>query len=359
MQSIVHVSLAGLSSGMFIWLVASGLTLIFGVLGVLNFAHGSFYMLGAYVCFTLMKHLGPHFWLGLLLGPLVVAAVGWAVERFFLRHVYHLALPYQLLLTFAFVLIFDDLVTLLWGAASIRPPVAAGLAGSVLIAGRKFPVYSLFVIAVGPLVALGLWALLEKTWAGRIVRAAASEREMAAAIGVPVPALFSGVFAFGCWVGALGGALLLLRLRFVLLRALRRTLLLALRLRARLALVRRPLRRLARARRAGRPRRRARRGILLRSWFRPRGEAQGLRRGCLSGMRQLHHGPQRDVPQMHDLRRHHWLQLSMRDDAYPRTPGLPTVGCLKANHRRQLWLLRKRLLRRRLLRRRSSKQVRA
>lgn len=207
MQSIVHVSLAGLSSGMFIWLVASGLTLIFGVLGVLNFAHGSFYMLGAYVCFTLMKHLGPHFYLGLLLGPLAVAAVGWAMERFFLRRVYHLALPYQLLLTFAFVLIFDDLVTLLWGGASIRPPVAAGLDGSVLIVGRKFPVYSLFVIAVGPLVALGLWALLERTWAGRIVRAAASEREMAAAIGVPVPALFSGVFAFGCWVGALGGAL--------------------------------------------------------------------------------------------------------------------------------------------------------
>ncbi len=207
MQSIVHVSLAGLSSGMFIWLVASGLTLIFGVLGVLNFAHGSFYMLGAYVCFTLMKHLGPHFWLGLLLGPLVVAAVGGGVERFVLRHVYHLALPYQLLLTFAFVLIFDDLVTILWGAASIRPPIAAGLDGSVLIVGRKFPVYSLFIIGVGPLVALGLWALLEKTWAGRIVRAAASEREMAAAIGVPVPALFSGVFAFGCWVGALGGAL--------------------------------------------------------------------------------------------------------------------------------------------------------
>ncbi len=207
MESIVHVALAGLSSGMFIWLVASGLTLIFGVLGVLNFAHGSFYMLGAYVCFTLMKHLGPHFYLGLLLGPLAVAAVGWLMERFFLRRVYQLALPYQLLLTFAFVLIFDNLVTILWGAGSIRPPVAAGLAGSVLVAGRKFPVYSLFIIAVGPLVALGLWALLERTWAGRIVRAASSDREMAAAIGVPVPALFSGVFAFGCWVGALGGAL--------------------------------------------------------------------------------------------------------------------------------------------------------
>lgn len=207
MESIVHVCLAGLSSGMFIWLVASGLTLIFGVLGVLNFAHGSFYMLGAYVCFTLTKHLGASFYLALLLGPLAVAAIGWLVERFFLRHVYHLTLPYQLLLTFAFVLIFDNLVTILWGAGSIRPPVAAGLDGSVLVAGRKFPVYSLFIIAAGPLVALGLWGLLERTWAGRIVRAASSDREMAAAIGVPVPALFSGVFAFGCWVGALGGAL--------------------------------------------------------------------------------------------------------------------------------------------------------
>lgn len=207
MQSIVHVSLAGLSSGMFIWLVASGLTLIFGVLGVLNFAHGSFYMLGAYVSFAIMKHLGPHFYLGLLLAPLVVCAIGWLMERFFLRRVYHLALPYQLLLTFAFVLVFDNLVTIIWGAGSIRPPMAPGLEGSVLVVGRKFPVYSLFIIAVGPLVALGLWALLDRTWAGRIVRAASSDREMAAAIGVPVPALFSAVFAFGCWVGALGGAL--------------------------------------------------------------------------------------------------------------------------------------------------------
>ena len=80
MESIVHVCLAGLSSGMFIWLVASGLTLIFGVLGVLNFAHGSFYMLGAYCCFSVLRHLGAHFWLGLLLGPLVVCAVGYVVE---------------------------------------------------------------------------------------------------------------------------------------------------------------------------------------------------------------------------------------------------------------------------------------
>ncbi|MFZ5585639.1 MAG: branched-chain amino acid ABC transporter permease [Thermodesulfobacteriota bacterium] len=207
LQSIVHVCLAGLSQGMFIWLVASGLTLIFGVLGVLNFAHGSFYMLGAYFCFTLLRALGDNFWWGLLLGPLCVAAAGWVVERFFLRRVYGLELPYQLLLTFAFVLLFDDLVKIFWGAASIGTPPAPGLADSVSILGRSFPVYNLFVIAVGPLVALGLWALLERTWAGRIIRASSSDREMASALGVKVPALFTAVFVFGTWLGAMGGGL--------------------------------------------------------------------------------------------------------------------------------------------------------
>lgn len=207
MQSFVHICLAGLSSGMFIWLVASGLTLIFGVLGVLNFAHGSFYMLGAYFCFTVLRHLGTNFWLGLLLGPLFVCAAGYLVERFFLRRVYPLALPYQLLLTFAFVLVFDNLVKIVWGAGSLSPPTLNLFGGSVPIAGRKFPLYNLFVIAVGPLVALGLWAMLEKTWWGRIIRAAASDREMASALGVRVPVLFTSVFVFGCWLGAVGGGL--------------------------------------------------------------------------------------------------------------------------------------------------------
>jgi branched-subunit amino acid ABC-type transport system permease component len=208
MQSIVHVVLAGLSAGMFIWLVASGLTLIFGVLGVLNFAHGSFYMLGAYVSFTLVKVLAPHFYLALLFGPLAVCLAGLVVERFFLRPVYRLELPYQLLLTFAFVLIFDNVVKLVWGGGALAPPAGLGpLRGSVSILGRNFPVYSLFVIAVGPLVALALWAVLERTWIGRIVRAASSDREMASALGVRVPALFTGVFVFGTWLGGVGGAL--------------------------------------------------------------------------------------------------------------------------------------------------------
>jgi len=207
LESIVHVCLAGLSKGMFIWLVASGLTLIFGVLGVLNFAHGSFYMLGAYFCYTVLSLMGDNFWFGLILGPLCVCVVGYVVERFFLRYVYHLALPYQLLLTFAFVLLFDDLVKVIWGAGSIGSPMIPGLAGSVSIMGRYFPTYNLFIIVIGPLVALGMWALLEKTWWGRIIRASSSDREMASAIGVKVPLLFTGVFVFGTWLGALGGGL--------------------------------------------------------------------------------------------------------------------------------------------------------
>jgi branched-subunit amino acid ABC-type transport system permease component len=207
LQSIIHVILAGLSTGMFIWLVASGLTLIFGVLGVLNFAHGSFYMLGAYFCFTVLKYMGANFWLGLILGPLCVCVTGFIVERFFLRYVYHIALPYQLLLTFAFVLIFDNLVKIVWGAGSISPPALAALGGSVDVLGRKFPMYNILIIVVGPLVALALWGLIEKTWWGRIIRASSSDREMASAIGVRVPALFTSVFVFGTWLGALGGGL--------------------------------------------------------------------------------------------------------------------------------------------------------
>ena len=206
-QSLVHVCLAGISAGMFIWLVASGLTLIFGVLRVLNFAHGSFYMLGAYVCFAVLRAMGGNFWLGLAFGPLVVGLVGYVVERFLLRHVYDLELPYQLLLTFALVLIFDDLVKMIWGAGSTSSPAVPGLSGSVSILGRPFPVYNLFIIAIGPLVALGLYALLEKTWWGRIIRAASSDREMASAIGVKVPALYTAVFVFGAWLSAMGGAL--------------------------------------------------------------------------------------------------------------------------------------------------------
>lgn len=207
LESLIHVSLTGISAGMFIWLVASGLTLIFGVLRVLNFAHGSFYMLGAYLCYTCLRYMGVDFWLGVIIGPLIVCVVGYAMERYLLRQVYDLELPYQLLLTFAMVLIFDELVKMIWGAGSIGSPTVPGLSGSIQIAGRNFPVYNIFIMVVGPLVAIGLWAFLEKSWWGRLIRAAAADREMAAAIGVRVPALYTAVFVFGAWLSAVGGAL--------------------------------------------------------------------------------------------------------------------------------------------------------
>jgi branched-subunit amino acid ABC-type transport system permease component len=195
---------------MFLFLIASGLSLIFGVLGVLNFAHGSLYMLGAYMSYTIASvFLGSSlsFWLALVLGSLAVALVGAIIEAAFLRPVYRREELDQLLVTYALVLVIGDLVKLVWGTenrSGSRPPM---LAGSIDIAGRAFPTYNLFVLALGPLVALGLWVLLRRTRFGRLIRAAANDREMVGVIGVDVSRLFTGVFALGAWLGGLGGGL--------------------------------------------------------------------------------------------------------------------------------------------------------
>jgi branched-subunit amino acid ABC-type transport system permease component len=207
MKTFLFQGLVGLSEAMYLWLVAAGLSLIFGVLRVTNFAHGSLYMLGAYATFYFFGLLGNNFWLGLAVGPLVVAGVGLLMERFFLRLVYRLEVAYQLLLTFAFVLIFNDLVKMIWGPIYRVPPTPAGLDGSITILGLPYPTYNLFIIAVGPLVALGLWFLLEKTRWGRLIVASASDKEMANALGINVPRLYTLVFMLGAWLAALGGAL--------------------------------------------------------------------------------------------------------------------------------------------------------
>jgi len=207
LETLAFQGLVGLSLGMYIWLVAAGLTLIFGVLGVLNFAHGSLYMLGAYCTFTLLGIFKQNFWLAVVVGPALVALVGLVMERFFIRHVYRLEVAYQLLLTFGFVLILDDLVKMIWGPIYMVPSLPRGFEGAVWMFGRPFPVYNLFVISVGPVVALVLWLALDHTWWGRMVRAAASDREMASAIGINVPRVFTSVFLVGSWLGALGGAL--------------------------------------------------------------------------------------------------------------------------------------------------------
>ncbi len=207
LEKLAFQGLIGLSTAMYLWLLAAGLTLIFGVAGVLNFAHGSLFMLGAYFAFTFYGVLGMNFWLAIALSLLSVSAIGFIMERFFLRYIYQLDLPYQLILTFGFILIFDDTVKMVWGGVAMIPPIPNFLEGSISVFGRPYPVYNLFIIVAGLLVALGLWLFLDKTWWGRMVRAAASDREMASAIGINIPLLFSMVFVFAAMLAALGGAL--------------------------------------------------------------------------------------------------------------------------------------------------------
>lgn len=210
MSFIVVQILNGLTTAMFLFLIASGLSLIFGVLGVLNFAHGSLYMVGAYFVFTLLVILmksPEYFWLAIILAPIAVATIGGAMERGLLRRLYRLEVLYQLLLTYAVILIASDAVKGIWGATNQAVPRPAVLAGSVDIMGHAFPSYNILVLAVGPLVLAGIWYVLHRTRWGRIVRAAASDREMISALGVNVGRVFTTVFVFGALLAGLGGAL--------------------------------------------------------------------------------------------------------------------------------------------------------
>jgi len=207
LEKLVFQGLIGLSFSMYLWLLAAGLTLVFGVLGVLNFAHGSFFMLGAFAAFTFYEKLGINFFLSILLSLVSVGIIGVIFERFFLRKIYNLDLPYQLILTFGFILIFDDLVKMIWGGVAMIPPMPSFLEGNLSILGRPYPFYNLFIIIAGLAVAFLLWITLEKTWWGRMIRASASDREMAGAIGVNIPFLFTTVFVFSAMLAALGGAL--------------------------------------------------------------------------------------------------------------------------------------------------------
>ena len=206
MESFIINLLNGLSWGMLLFLIAVGLTTVFGVLGVLNFAHGSFFMLGAYLCMQIM-HVVPSFWLGLLVGPLAVALLGVVVERLLLRRVYGRDITFQLLLTFAVLLILDDAVRIIWGPGYhvVDPPTI--LAGVFSILDRTYPVYRLFLVVAGPLIGITLWAFFQLSRWGKIVRAAAVDQEMAEGVGIRVPSLFTAVFALGTWLAAIGGAL--------------------------------------------------------------------------------------------------------------------------------------------------------
>ena len=205
--------LNGLASASSLFFVAAGLSLIFGVTRIVNFAHGSLFMAGIYIAYTLVERLGPSigYWPSLVLAALAVGALGALIEVLLLRRIYKAPELFQLLATFALVLVLKDATLWLWGPEELLGPRAPGLAGSVAIGGRQFPTYDLFLMAAGPVVLALLWLLLTRTRFGTLVRAATQDREMVSALGVNQAWLFTSVFALGALLAGLGGALQLPR----------------------------------------------------------------------------------------------------------------------------------------------------
>src|SRR6516225_3595702 len=201
--------LTGLASAASLFLVASGLSIIFGVTRIVNFAHGAFYMLGAYLAYSLIERLegALGFWSGVLLAALIVAAIGVLVEMALLRRIYHSPELFQLLATFGLTLMVEDLVVLRWGPADLLGQRAPGLKGAVGFFGQNIPSYDLFLIVLSPVVLGILWLLFQRTRWGVLVRAATEDRDMVAALGVNQKWLFTSVFAVGVFLAALGGAL--------------------------------------------------------------------------------------------------------------------------------------------------------
>ncbi len=206
METLLLNTLNGLSWGMLLFLIAVGLSTVFGVMGVLNFAHGSLFMLGAYLCMQTMQYFDS-FWLGLLIGPLCAVMVGVLIEKYLLKRVYGRDVSYQLLLTFALLLILDDAVRMIWGSGYhvVDPP--ALLNGIMSIAGQDYPVYRIFLICIGPVIGGLLWSFFHFTKWGKIIRAASFDNIMAEGVGINVPLIYTAVFALGTWLAALGGAL--------------------------------------------------------------------------------------------------------------------------------------------------------
>lgn len=208
-SSIVLQFINGLAGTSSLFLVAAGLSLIFGVTRIVNFAHGSFYMLGVYIAYSLIGYFGTTvlgFWGGVVVAAMIVGAVGAFVEFAVLRRIYHAPELFQLLATFAVVLVIKDAVLWIWGPEDLLGPRAPGLRGAVTIMGQNVPEYDLVLIAIGPAVLGALWLLMTRTRFGTLIRAATQDREMVAALGVNQARLFTGVFFLGSLLAGLGGA---------------------------------------------------------------------------------------------------------------------------------------------------------
>ena len=212
-SAFLFQGLNGLSTASGLFLVAAGLSLIFGVTRVINMAHGSFYMLGTYIAYSFATKVGGAlgFWGGIVAAALLVGIIGALIEILLMRRVYRAPELFQLLATFALVLIINDATLWLWGPEDLLGPRAPGLRGAIEVLGRRLPSYDLFLIVFGPLVLLVMHFALAKTRFGRLVRAATQDREMVGALGVNQAMLFTVTFAIGSLLAGLGGALQIAR----------------------------------------------------------------------------------------------------------------------------------------------------
>jgi branched-chain amino acid transport system permease protein len=206
---IIGQFLSGLTMATLLFLVASGLTLIFGVGNVFNFAHGSFYMIGAYLAYQAVSIWHTDFWVATFVAAAGAGVVGMLAESLFLRRIYGRAEEggFQILLTYSFILVIDDLVKLIWGTeykSILRP---RDLSGSVEISGLTLPTYNLAIIGIGLIVVVLAWLILSRTRPGRIARASALDREMLGSMGVNVPLTMTMVFGVATALGGFAGAL--------------------------------------------------------------------------------------------------------------------------------------------------------
>ncbi len=209
MEIVIAQFFSGLVKGTSLFLVASGIALIFGVIGVLNFAHGSLFAIGMYAACQFIVSFKLNFWLSLVLCGITIGLLGAAMEYFFIRKVYGRSqeVAYQLLLTYAFILIFEDLIKIVWGVMCRNVPPPETLKKFLMIAGARIPLYYGVVIIMGLLITLGVWIILQKTNYGKLVRAASNDREMLQAMGVNTLVIYTSVFALGSALAGLGGGL--------------------------------------------------------------------------------------------------------------------------------------------------------
>jgi branched-chain amino acid transport system permease protein len=211
-QYFMFMFVNGLSQGMLLFIIASGLSLVFGVLRVINFAHGSLYMIGAFVAYGMSTLFAGgslfNFLILLVLVPPVIAVIGFFLETTLFRRVYGQEHLLQLLLTYSLVLILDDLVRVIWGGDPRNVARPDLLAGSVDFLGMALPTYNVFILLVGPIIAIGLWVMLYRTRAGNVIRAAVTFPETLGALGVNVSWVMTSTFMLGCWLAGLGGVLM-------------------------------------------------------------------------------------------------------------------------------------------------------